>query len=100
MAKVEPYRRNGEITGYRIDFYPRKPRYLYANRGVAFATERQAVKVMGQIERRLGRRESWERVIADYHAPSVHRDLVTTWFGRHLEYKRSLLAAGRQHPLR
>ena len=96
MGKVEPYRRRGEITGYRIDFYPREPRYIYAHRGVGFSTEKHATKVMGQIEGRIAKGEEWDRVIADYHGPSVHRDLVTEWFQRHIEYKRQLSAAGRR----
>ena len=82
MGKVEPYRRRGEITGYRIDFYPRKPRYLYGDRGVGFGSAKHGLKVMARIEGRLAKGESWERAIADYHGPSAHHDLVTRWFER------------------
>lgn len=96
MGKVEPYRRRGEITGYRIDFYPRKPRYLYGDRGVGFGSAKHALKVMARIEGRLAKGESWERAIADYHGPSAHHDLVTRWFERCLDYKRQLMKAGRR----
>jgi integrase len=96
MGQVQAYRRGGEIAGYRIDFHPRKPRYLYADRGIGFGSEKHALKVMARIEDRMARGGSWERVIADYHGPSVHRDLVTVWFERHIEYKRQLQEGGRR----